>query len=273
MELLNNREISLLFWFIISLGWGLSNKDVRKALHNLLVAAFAKALVKMYGFMLAYILLCVYGLYEIGLWDFGLAKTTLIWIFSAALVTLFRHKQIREDPDYFKNAIKDNISLIVAIEFIVTFYSFHVLVELVFVPVSVIVVGVYTTAKLKEETKIVADFLDKASVPFGFLVLAYAMHNLLAHAGEFFSVSTLTDFLIPIVLSILFLPFVYLVAVYASYERVYEVIKRNTSNPDILKYAKLKSLLAFHLRFKLLERWAHYTFFNQLDSKEARRAQ
>ena len=268
MDLFNNREISLFIWFLIALAFCLSKEDIRKSLHNVIVAAFHKALVRIYLLMLTYIGLVVYILSEIGYWDFDQAKTTIIWIFTAALVTLFRHDQIREDLDYFKKAIWDNISFVAAIEFVVTFYSFPFWVEFILVPASFFIVFVYEVAKLNEENKIVVNFLDKLSMPFGFLVLIYAAHNFYIHAGEFFVWGTLTDFTTPILLSLLFLPFVYMVAVYSSYERVFGQIERNVSNRDISRYAKWKALIAFHLRFKVIERWSHATFITHLNSRE-----
>ena len=116
--------------------------------------------------MLIYIAFLIYMLSEVGLWDFDQTKTTIIWTFTAALVTLFRHDQIREDPNYFKKAVRDNINFVAVIEFVVTFYSFPFLVEFILVPVSFFVVAVYEFSKLQEENKIVVDFFDKLSTPF-----------------------------------------------------------------------------------------------------------
>lgn len=268
MDLFNNREVSLFIWFCIALAFSLSKETIRKSLRDLIKAAFHKALVRIYLLMLIYIAFLIYMLSEVGLWDFDQTKTTIIWTFTAALVTLFRHDQIREDPNYFKKAVRDNINFVAVIEFVVTFYSFPFLVEFILVPASFFVVAVYEFSKLQEENKIVVDFFDKLSTPFGLLVLTYAGHNFYIYAGEFFVWGTLTDFTTPIILSLLFLPFVYMVAVYSSYERVFGQIEINSSNRDISRYAKWKAIFGFHLRFKLLERWSHATFISPLNSRE-----
>lgn len=269
MDIFNNREIALLIWAGLALGWGLSKMEIRNGLRDVFVAGTAKPLLKIYTVMFSYIFGMIYLLYEIGLWDFEQTKTTLIWTFSAALISLFRHDEIQEDSEYFKKALRDNLNLVIVIEFIVTFYSFPIIAELVLVPISAFLGAVYAYSGFHERYKPVEKLMEKVFFIFGLFMIVYAGHNIILHLSEFATVETLTDFYTPPVLSILFLPFVYALSVYSAYQRAFIRIRSNALAPDVLHYAKWRSILAFNFRVKLMERWSDTTFLNQLDSKSS----
>lgn len=256
MEILNNREIALLFWAAIALGFCLAKSNLRTGLHSVFTAGISKILLKIYAIMLSYIFGMIYLLYESGLWEFNQTKTTLIWTFSVAFISLFRHDEIQKDPEYFKKALRDNLNLVIVIEFIVTFYSFHILIELVFVPISALLGAVYGYAGYHEQYKPVEKLLEKVFFVFGIFMIIYAGHNIVIGLSEFASIETLTDFYTPPVLSILFLPFVYALSVYSAYERAFIRIRSNANQQDILCYAKWRAVFAFHFRVKLMERWS-----------------
>ncbi|MEP5763296.1 MAG: hypothetical protein ABJ308_01815 [Halieaceae bacterium] len=266
MEVFNNREIATLVWLLIALAWCLRHEKIRIGLGNVIRAAFAKPLLKIYALMFSYIITMVYFLYEFGLWGFEQTKSTLVWTFSVALVSLFRHKEIQENPEYFKKSLLDNFNLVIVIEFIVTFYSFHILFELAFIPAVALLAGVHAYSGFDDKYKLVENLLDKFFMALGVFLLIYAGHNIIIGLAGFATMETLTDFYIPPVLSILFLPFVYLISVYSSYERAFIRIGSNAADRKILRYAKWRSIIAFHFRTRLMERWAHSTFFNQLGS-------
>lgn len=268
MELLNNREIATLVWLSIGLCWCLRDQKLRASLKRVIEAAIAKPLLKIYALMFTYIFGMLYVLHEIDLWDFEQTKSTMIWTFSVALVSLFRHKEIQEDPEYFKKSLRDNFNLVVIIEFVVAFYSFHLVAELIIIPVAALLVAVHTYSGFHEKYKPVEKFFDKVFVVLGICILIYAGHNIVIGLAEFATMKTLTDFYTPPVLSFLLLPSVYILSIYSSYQRAFLQIGHNATELKILGYAKWRSINAFHFRTRLMERWAHSTFFNQLETKQ-----
>lgn len=267
MDVFNNREIAILIWAILFLGWCLSQDKIRSSLKTVIKAAFSRLLLKVYGAMLLYIFAMIYCLHEMAIWEHGQTKNTVIWIFSVALISLFRSNSIMEDPHYFRTAIKDNLNLIIVLEFILTFYTFNLFGELILVPVGAIFGGMKALTEGKAEHEIVDRFLSRIFIAFGIFIIGNAVYNLAQGFTEFATTETLADFYTPPLLSLLYLPFVYVLSLYSTYERVFIRIKFKCSEDDILKYVKWKSMLAFHFRVRLLDRWANATFFPQLTSK------
>ncbi len=219
--------------------------------------------------MLIYILIMIYVLHEVGLWKVGFSqiKATLLWFFFVGILAVFRADQLSKDPHYFRNEVKDNISLIVVLEFILTFYTFNLIGELILVPLGIFLGGLLAVAEQDEEHLVVAKLINGILIAFGIYVFGFAGYNLVVGFSDFASLETLVDFYTPPLLSLLFLPFVYLLSVYMTYERVFLRIGFDCPDPEILRYAKWKSFLGFHLRARLLDRWAGTTTYNRLDSK------
>jgi len=106
MDVFNNREIAILIWAILFLGWCLSQENIRSSLKTVVKAAFAKRLLTVYGAMLFYIVTLIYCLHELDIWELGQLKNTIIWMFAVALLSVFRCNSILEDPHYFRKAVK-----------------------------------------------------------------------------------------------------------------------------------------------------------------------
>lgn len=255
MDILNNREIAYLFWGSIILLWFLKTDKRQDLLAHLFVTAFSKPLLKIYAAMFSYIAVLVYSLHEIGVWEISQTKSTVVWSFSVALIAVFRIRSIKENPHYFKQSLGDSLSLIVVLEFVMTFYSFNLIAELIFLPVMAFLGGMKALSERDEKYKVVDKLLDGIFIIFAILMLIYAAHNIIIGLSEFFAAETLTDFLTPIVLSVLYLPFIYALAVYESYERRFATIKFKIPDAKLRRYAKIRSIFAFHINWKLLDRW------------------
>lgn len=268
MDVFNNREIAILVWAILFLGWCVSQESLRSSLKTVVKAAFARRLLIVYGAMLFYIFSLVFCLHELDIWEFGQLKNTIIWTFAVAFLSLYRSNSIFEDPHYFRKAVKDNINLVILLEFVLTFYTFGIIGELILVPVSAFFGVMKAFTEGKAEYEVVDRLLNGIFIAFGIFVIGYAAYNLVVGFAEFATTDTLADFYTPPLLSLLYLPFVYALSIYSTYERGFVRIKINCNDDDILKYAKWKSILAFHFRARLLDRWATTTFFSQLTSKD-----
>ncbi len=204
--------------------------------------------------MLIYISAMVYILYEIGLWELQHLKNTIIWAISVATVILFRSQKATDDPYYFSTALKDNLKLIIVFEFIITFYSFNIWVELITVPILTILVMVHAYSQPKKEYA-AATKLTEAILSIYFVILfIYTVYSIVIDFTEFAKTDSLIDFTLPPLMSILFLPFVYPVVIYLAYERAFMRMKFSLSE-ELVRYAKFWSIIYFHADRILLSRW------------------
>ena len=255
MDVFNNREIAILVWVFIALVWLTRKESGRESLKNLVAAVFAKQLVFAYVVMLSYVFLIIYGLHEAGLWESGQFKNTFMWSLFVAPRALAEINKVKQDSDYFKNTVKSSFAFTAILEFIVGFYSFNLITEIILLPVITMVIGVQAVASRNEEHKPAEKLAEYLLMALGVIVFFYAVHNIIIGIGVFASMETLTDFYTPIVLSLLYLPFVYMLSIYESYNRRFSALTIHYSDPALQRFIKWRALFAFHFNWKVLERW------------------
>lgn len=255
MELFNTREIAIGMWLSTLLVLGLSKDNIRSAIYGVIGAFCQKKLLIVFTLMIGYISLTVYGLAQLGLWDFSQAKNTILWALTVAPVSLFRVPAIAEDEDYFRKALVDNFKVIAAFEFVVTFYTFPLWIELIVIPISAFLVMVQAYSERKSEYKIVTSTVTNALALMGITLTLYAGYKLATDFQSFAKRSTISDFMLPIVLATLYLPFLYALNLFVSYENAFVRIEIFTKNAPLRRHTKLAVLTKLNFRTKLLKRW------------------
>ena len=118
MEALNNREVATAIWMLIFVAWAFSKKEVRSVFGNVLDAFAKRVILVPFSLLIINTLASIWVLNQIGLWDSTQTKNSFLWFVGVAVVTFFRINKIADDRHYFKNAIKDNLKIIVFIEFL-----------------------------------------------------------------------------------------------------------------------------------------------------------
>ena len=177
-----------------------------------------------------------------------------------------------EDENSFWNATKDNFRVTAALEFVVVFYTFSLWAELIIVPVTTILIAMQVVAEGKEDYKPVEKLLNSLLSLFGISLLIYATYRLVADFSNFTQPETLTDFSLPVLLSLLFLPFLFVVALYMNYEIVFVRLDFKIKDAKLRRYAKCTALFGFHVRTGLLRRWIRNIQFKTPTSRSELKA-
>ncbi|HCN82415.1 MAG TPA: hypothetical protein DIT07_02180, partial [Sphingobacteriaceae bacterium] len=198
--------------------------------------------------------LCVYLLSLTGLWTTDLAKDTILWLFFVGFMTLGKVNKIKDDRDYFKKALKKNFKLSLLSEFLVNFYTFSLAVELIIVPIITLISVTIAFSEKDSKHKPVHKFLTNLLVVFGFVILFYIIFQFAGNPWGIINLPNLRGLLLPLILSILFLPFVYGLSIYMFYETQLVVLKIRLS-PELFTYAKRQAFLRFNLNKDGLSRW------------------
>lgn len=255
MEVFSTRELAIGFWLCALIVFVLSRKSARDVVPGLLKYVFAKKLRPLYVAVFIYIVLMVAALAAFGLWNSTHLKSTIIWAVSVAFVSLFRLPDRAEDFSYFRQVIADNLKLIVVIEFIVSSYTFPLWIEVLIVPLATFLAIMVGFSEGKPELKILHTLFASVMNILGATILVFAFYELFEDLSSFATVQTLSEFTLPPILTFLFLPFLYGLAVYAMYETVFSVMKISIPDDAIRRHAQFKSLLTFRNNVKLLQRW------------------
>lgn len=269
LEILNNRELAILFWLTVFCIYFFSSEkmvEARKAFRNLLVGFFAKKIISIIILMIIYVLIIVYNLAEVGLWNVEQLKNTIFWSISVATLSLFKLNTIKKDKSFFKNSILNNLKILAIIQFIIGVYTFSLLVEIILIPILFLIGAMIAIADSDKKHAQVKRLLEYLLSIFGVIVIVFTVYMLVTNFGEIMKKKTFYDFMVPVLLTFFYLPFIFIMMIYTTYEDVFSRLRFSIKNKMLRNIAMLYSAIAFNIRLDLLERWSRHIFIETVTS-------
>lgn len=251
----SNRELSIIIWIFILIILFSISREVRKSFRDILPTLFDEKIVDVVLLMLIYTELMVLVLTIIEFWNFTLLKDTIYWVLLVGFPLLLDMDKINKEENHIKSILKNSIKGIIIIEFITNFYNFSLIVELVLIPVVTFISLLQVVSKTKPEWNKVYNLLTWVLALLGISVFIYSVSEIYKSPNGFFNLLTLQTFLLPVILTIMFIPFLYLVALYSLYETVTAVIGLRIKKEKHKRYLKRKMVLTFGLNRRKLKRF------------------
>lgn len=228
-------------------------------------------------FLVIYLTLGVYlfGVFSllkaIGLWTFVDIKDSIFWLFSVAFVLVFSLNKAK-DSKYFKEILIDTIKVIVILEFVINFYNFSLVTELIILPILIFVVMLQAVAGLDSKNAQVANLLTNLMTIFGLGLLIYSIYQMANGYSNFFKLGTLHSFILPIILTILFLPYLYCLSLYNIYESYFIRLDFMTIKKGKVKKVKKHIRRRAHINInrlnRIIERFDKRVFYDDTDLKK-----
>ena len=256
---LNNRELSLAFWLVCIFFFCLYMKQTRELLKKLIKFFFNWKIQLWILLMSAYITLIVYGLFTIDLWNPSQLKDTISWFLLSGTYTGF---QVATDNGEkpFRKILLESLGLIVVIEYLVGLYTFSFVVEVLIQPFMAIVVGMEIMLKREERTIVVAKLMNWIQVIFGLVLIWHTISSLLADEKGIDKIVSLRSFIFPIILTFLFIPFLYFQKLAILYESLFTRLNYGSDiNKDSKRKIKYKLLLIFNINYFKLDNFQKFT--------------
>lgn len=269
MEIFNNRELATIFWIIItiiSITIISIKKETNISLFPLIKAFTHKKILIPFGFMISYIFLMIYLLYIINLWNTTQLKNTFLWFFSFGILTFFNTSKIIEDDSYFKNVIFNNLKLLAVLEFFINVYSFSLITEVILIFLLLTINILFYFAKKEEKHHKIKIFLECCLIFLGFIILIYAFSMMIINPEKIFNKSTVLDFSMPIILTLCYLPFVFLLLLYMTYEKAFLNLHIFIEKRYLQILAKIYTCIIFNMRRNLIERWFEHIKIIKIES-------
>ena len=248
-ELFNNREIAITLRTTVFFGWAFSRKEVRRSIFQLVKTFFSPKIIIPFTLLFTYSFLVVLLFREIHIWSLSNLKETIYWFIFSGIIIAFRSVVDETTEKPIRKIIKELVAFTIILEFIVNTYVFKLLVELFFVPTIAFLTAVYTCATIKTEYKIVEKILGTLLAIIGIAMFTQALIQIYYDFDKFARLDTLTDFILPPILTISILPAIYLLLLYASYELLFIRLDLMLDSTKLQRYAK--KLLIFHCGFKV----------------------
>lgn len=220
-DLFNSREMATIIWLLIFFIWIITKQGVGKGLLNLLKAFFHwKILVGWLSAIIytGFLILMVSLILNL---NFESLKDAILWFILIGLPLLFNVIKESQNKDHWKMVLLDSIKLIVLVEFLVNFYTFDLWVELIMFPALTIIGLISSVSGLIKEGEILKKVSNFILSTVGVLIIFYALNRIITTPNSFFSLETLTSFLLPPLLTFGFIPFLYCLAILAGYEQIF----------------------------------------------------
>lgn len=225
---LTSREIATLLWVGVFAAWALRNRGVRRSAARLVRTAAEPFLVLFFLLSGAYAAFVVWFLSWGGVWSPIFLKETLLWFLLIALVTAGRGISSYEKVSYGA-AVVDSFRIVVVVQFFVGLVPFSLPVELALVPTAAMI-GLGLAAAGREGIDPgVGRFFRGLEVALGFAILAGALWNAVESYRTLATSTALISFILPPLLSLFFIPAVFMWTVYARYEWLFGKLRGDRS--------------------------------------------
>lgn len=267
LQSFSNREISIFTWsiiFIIILIFS-QRKDLKK-IGNLLKMLLNKYFVVIYFVIAIYFYFIISYLNGNGIWEISLYKDFIFWFLTTALVMVFNVTSLKNFKD-FKLVILKLFSITLFSEFLIGFFNFSLLGELILIPTVTFISLLYFYTdynKEKEGYLTVSKFFNSLLSIVGISILIYAVYKITTNGKDLLSISNLKSFLFSPLFTLLFIPIVYLIVVFMKYEDIFGNLNR-LQFINRKRKLKIKILFLFfgNINLKSLDSAKEITIWNK----------
>lgn len=263
---LDNREIAFLAWFSLIVGAILWNTRRSNALRKLLCLLVKPPIVSLLGAVACYVAACVWLLSIPGWWQWSNLKTSLLWTGGFALVAIFSYEKAGSGKAYFRATMLEAAGITALLSFIASSHTFGLLAELVIAFLLIALAAVVAVSERDARLKSAHTVATTLLILLSLLMLGNSIYHIVTSFGDFATSHTAREFALPMLLTAMFLPFLYGLYVYSTYDRVFNSFDFSIKDPVLCSYARRRLVTGFWLDTAGLEKWRrHVVMFEPKD--------
>lgn len=255
-DLINNRELSVIIWVAIFMGWTLSKSDIRKSIIQIFRIVFSFKLLIPLLIMSIYVLIFTFLLFQWNLWSFTDSKSLIIWYFGVAIILFYSVNDIGKENIFFEKLLFGSFTVIAIVEFFVNLHPFALWIELLLFPTLSILIMVKIFSESKDEYTQAKKLVDSILTVIGIILFIIIVRQAVSDFSTFANYGNIKSYFLPIVYSIAIVPFIYLFALIVNYESIYKRLKICNPNSALINYSFFRIILNFNIRLFNLLRWS-----------------
>jgi hypothetical protein len=255
VESINSREIASAIWLGVILVALLVYGPTRSNLVDLLKSFFQPLILIPLAFAALYAAAEIFLLQRWQWWSVANLKTTILWLATFAFVTMFEVATARGRPASFGKITRDVVSVTGVLLFIAELHTFPLAVELIALPVVTFIALTGEVAKREPAHAQVAKLLGCATGVIGFSYFGFSLWRTIESWREAATWDVALEFLVPILLSLGFLPFLYGWRTYVAYSSVFSTISIFGIESGLVPYARWLAITRIRGDLVLLDRW------------------
>jgi hypothetical protein len=254
---LNTRELALLIWLGICLVGMLLAKTVRPALLNVLRTLMHRKIVDAIGLAVLYTAGCVWVLERAGIWEWRNLKTVVLWFVTTAFVKMANTKALERGPAIFGALIREAVAVTAIVVFIGGINTLPFWAEFLLWPFLTLIAAMIAVAEHKPEHQIVLGPLNTVLAVCGLYIVGYSVHRIVTDWQNLDPAFQAREFAIPIALTVMFLPYLYVLMLYMGFERAAFRLEFKIEDRALRRYAWWRGVLAFGLHPQTFQRFIH----------------
>lgn len=241
MEVFSTRELVFIIYLTILAFWVIAKKSIRDSLFDLIKFALSPKLLVPFTILIFYSSIIIYILHCLSLWDLAYIKDIILWILFSGVPVCFNSINSSVEDHYFKHMITDNITFAVLAEFFIATFPFNFLIELILQPVFIALISIQIRSKYREEYRAVTNYFLSI---FSLIIIGHIIIQVFKEYTQFNFIQTAITLALPLILSILYLPFAYFLALYSKYEILFLRMKSKLAHNKLTFAHIYKVILA-----------------------------
>lgn len=225
LDSVNTREVAATAWLVVLAVYVFVSKSTRPSAMGVLTAFFKPVLIVPLVIAALYAAAEIMVLHRWGLWSAANLKTTVLWLVTFAFVTMFEVATAKDRPASVAKITRDVVSVTAVLVFVTGLHAFSLIVELIALPVVTLIVLTGESAKRQAEHAQVARLLGCMTSAIGFSYLGFSLFRTAEQWQKATTWATASEFVVPILLSLGFLPFLYGWRTYVAYNSMFTTIR------------------------------------------------
>lgn len=179
----------------------------------------------------AYVSVIVYCSTRMFFWKWIYLKGILMWFIFVGVPFCFNAVQNVLPKHFFTSEVTSNFKFVVLLEYITGTYTFSFPIEmfLQLLLAFLVIIGIFADSNsnknVENSNKVIKKFCDILLCLIGVIILYFSIKELISSINTIVYQDVAFDLVSPIVLSVLFLPVAYLLAVFSKYQLIFVRMK------------------------------------------------
>lgn len=221
MSLFTTREIAIGFWIIVLFIALLIRKDTRDGIIEFIKFIFSKHLRLIWESFFIYVGVITFGVSHIALWKYVYLKDIIIWSLTSGVIVCMNSVDREAKDDYVQKVLKDSIKPMIFVEFIMSTFTFNIIVELIMIPFITALSLAEVLSEGKVEPASAKKFLNGLMGIIGIWILYGTISIAIDEYQQLNYSDTFISFMIPIVYLIAIIPLLFVWLYIGKYDLIF----------------------------------------------------
>lgn len=234
--MVGNRVLAQLIWLSIVVLSLFISSTVRSSICGI-VRAFASILKRIiHWIMLSWLIFVTYLAFRIGLWDIDMMVATVWWSLASGTALTYDAATSTSDMKFFTRRLKDLVSATFIVEALIALVEMPLPIELLLVPICFTLVAIIAFSDNKtNDTRTMGNCAGHIMIAIGAGLIIFNIWSWVSGRVGISISEIFREMILPIYLTIAFIPVLYLLTIYSRWELLYRKIRDLTSTGPYIR--------------------------------------